>query len=222
MRDVHTQRKDHEDTERRWPRASPAQRPRKTPNLPAWYWTAGLCFLLNCLHICGQPCFLVWPELLHLTLHTQPPQGEGPPEHPRGPSSLSCFGRMSKSMMKCGRTQIICTVWFVVYSRSQLGVKFCQMPCRHLWTWSYDFCPRSVNMIDFLILNHPCNSGINPTGLWNIIFNAFLDSIALYFYFKILFWDFPGGPVVKNLLAIQGTPVQSLVGELRSHMPWGN
>ena len=28
-------------------------------------------------------------------------------------------------------------------------------------------------------------------------------------------WDFPGGPVGKNLLPMQGTWVQSLVGELR-------
>ena len=34
--------------------------------------------------------------------------------------------------------------------------------------------------------------------------------------------DFPGGPVVKNPLPMQGTRVRSLVGELRSHMPWGN
>ena len=26
-------------------------------------------------------------------------------------------------------------------------------------------------------------------------------------------WDFPGGPVVKNCLAVQGTQVQSLVWE---------
>ena len=32
--------------------------------------------------------------------------------------------------------------------------------------------------------------------------------------------DFPGGPVVKTLL-LQGVQVQSLVGELRSHMPYG-
>ena len=33
--------------------------------------------------------------------------------------------------------------------------------------------------------------------------------------------DFPGGPVVKTLLPVQGAPVQFLVGELRSHMPRG-
>ena len=31
--------------------------------------------------------------------------------------------------------------------------------------------------------------------------------------------DFPGGPAVKTVLPLQGTWVQSLVGELRSHMP---
>ena len=31
--------------------------------------------------------------------------------------------------------------------------------------------------------------------------------------------DFPGGPVVKNPLAMQGMQVRSLVRELRSHMP---
>ena len=33
--------------------------------------------------------------------------------------------------------------------------------------------------------------------------------------------DFPGLPVIKNLLPMQGTWVQSLVRELRSHMPQG-
>ena len=32
-------------------------------------------------------------------------------------------------------------------------------------------------------------------------------------------WHFPGGPVVENRLAMQGTWVRSLVGELESHMP---
>ena len=37
-----------------------------------------------------------------------------------------------------------------------------------------------------------------------------------------LLGDFPGGPVVKTLLPLQGTRVRSLVGvELRSHMPRG-
>ena len=34
--------------------------------------------------------------------------------------------------------------------------------------------------------------------------------------------DFPGGPVVKNLPAMQGTWFQSLVGKLGSHMPWSS
>ena len=34
--------------------------------------------------------------------------------------------------------------------------------------------------------------------------------------------DFPGGPVVKNPPSNAGKQVPSLVGELRSHMPWGN
>ena len=33
--------------------------------------------------------------------------------------------------------------------------------------------------------------------------------------------DFPGSPVIKTALPLQGTRVQSLVGELRSHMPHG-
>ena len=34
--------------------------------------------------------------------------------------------------------------------------------------------------------------------------------------------EFPGGPVVKKpLLPMQGVQVQSLVRELRSHVPWG-
>ena len=36
---------------------------------------------------------------------------------------------------------------------------------------------------------------------------------------KWSFGDFPGGPVVK--IPVQGAWVQSLVGELRSHMPYG-
>ena len=31
--------------------------------------------------------------------------------------------------------------------------------------------------------------------------------------------DFPGGPVVKTALPLQGAQVRSLVGELGSHMP---
>ena len=42
-----------------------------------------------------------------------------------------------------------------------------------------------------------------------------------YDYFKNDFWDFPGGPVVKTALPLQGPRVQSLVGELKSYMPWG-
>ena len=33
--------------------------------------------------------------------------------------------------------------------------------------------------------------------------------------------DFPGSPVVKISLPMQGTPVRPLVGNLRSHMLWG-
>ena len=33
--------------------------------------------------------------------------------------------------------------------------------------------------------------------------------------------DFPGGPVVKTMLPLQGGRVQSLVRELRSHKPQG-
>ena len=34
--------------------------------------------------------------------------------------------------------------------------------------------------------------------------------------------DFPGGPVVKNPSCNTGTQVQSLVGDLRPHMPRGS
>ena len=34
--------------------------------------------------------------------------------------------------------------------------------------------------------------------------------------------DVPGGPVVKNLPSNARDTIQSLAGELRSHMPWGN
>ena len=33
--------------------------------------------------------------------------------------------------------------------------------------------------------------------------------------------DLPGGPVVMMALPKQGARVRSLVGELKSHMPWG-
>ena len=40
---------------------------------------------------------------------------------------------------------------------------------------------------------------------------------------KNIFRDFPGSPVVKNLPSnAWDTEFQSLVGELRSHMSWGN
>ena len=84
------------------------------------------------------------------SFHTQPPPGEGAPEHHPEIPSLSRFGRVFKSRIKCGRMGVICIVWFVVYSQSHLGVEFCQMPCRHLWIWSCDFPFSSVNMIDFL------------------------------------------------------------------------
>ena len=38
-------------------------------------------------------------------------------------------------------------------------------------------------------------------------------------FLKMKYRDFPGGPVVKNRLTMQGTQVRSLVRELRSHMP---
>ena len=36
-----------------------------------------------------------------------------------------------------------------------------------------------------------------------------------------LYWDFPGGPVVKTVLPWQGGQVQSMMGELKSPMPRG-
>ena len=39
---------------------------------------------------------------------------------------------------------------------------------------------------------------------------------------EIEWWDFPGGPVVKIHLPIQGSGVLSLVVKWRSHKPWGN
>ena len=35
-------------------------------------------------------------------------------------------------------------------------------------------------------------------------------------------WEFPGDPVLKIHLVMQGMWVSSLVWELRSHMPWSN
>ena len=41
-------------------------------------------------------------------------------------------------------------------------------------------------------------------------------SLSVY---RLVYGDFPGGPVVKNLPSNAGKQVQSMVGELRSHMP---
>ena len=39
---------------------------------------------------------------------------------------------------------------------------------------------------------------------------------------KLLYWEFPGGPVVKNPPYTAGDMGSILVRELRSHMPRGN
>ena len=52
--------------------------------------------------------------------------------------------------------------------------------------------------------------------------NSFRDSYFVFPRPKAQCGDFPGGPVVKNPLAMQGTKVQSLVEELRSHVLWSN
>ena len=40
-------------------------------------------------------------------------------------------------------------------------------------------------------------------------------------HLKTLFGDFPGGPLAKASLPPQGMRIQSLVGEVGSHMPHG-
>ena len=43
---------------------------------------------------------------------------------------------------------------------------------------------------------------------------------AMYLLIKLMVQrDFPGGPVAKTVLSVQGAWVPSLVGELRSYMP---
>ena len=53
---------------------------------------------------------------------------------------------------------------------------------------------------------------------------VFQNHIVLYnppLHFKIFLGEFLGGPVARAPLPLQGARVQSLVGELRSHMRQG-
>ena len=52
----------------------------------------------------------------------------------------------------------------------------------------------------------------------NILEHAWHNEGACFVFKTKPPWDFPGGPVVKTALSRQGTWVQSLVRELRSHM----
>ena len=54
--------------------------------------------------------------------------------------------------------------------------------------------------------------------------DAIIDGVLLRIVLclRMASWELPGGPVVKNLPSIEENWVQSLVGELRSHMMRGN
>ena len=51
--------------------------------------------------------------------------------------------------------------------------------------------------------------------------NDFFKQIRKTYLFKKSAWGFPGGLVVKNLLANAGD-VSSIPSLVRSHTPWGN
>ena len=52
--------------------------------------------------------------------------------------------------------------------------------------------------------------------------DALLNKTRFNIFIKLAVWDFPSGPVVKNLPSNAGDEGLSLAGELRSHMPRGN
>ena len=122
------------DPERRWPGARQAtEASEDTKPASTLILDSRSSFPLSYLHVWGLPCFLS-----HLSSSTSSsilslPQEKGRPEHHPGILSLSRFGRVSESRMKCGRMNIICIVWLLVYSQRHMGLEFCQMPCRHLW-----------------------------------------------------------------------------------------
>ena len=50
---------------------------------------------------------------------------------------------------------------------------------------------------------------------------VFVGPFLLKRILKLIFLEFPGSPVVRTLLPLQGAWVRPLVGELRSCMPQG-
>ena len=55
----------------------------------------------------------------------------------------------------------------------------------------------------------------------SIIISKYLNDLGYLFCLINLYWDFPGGAVVKNLPANAGD-TGSIPGPGRSHMPWSN
>ena len=83
-------------------------------------------------------------------------------------------------------------------------------------------CPTLCNPMDCSLLAPP-SMGFSRQENWSGV--PLPSPIYIYIYIYIFFFffnsaegDFPGGPVVKTL-PLQGTQFQSLVGELRAHMP---
>ena len=88
-------------------------------------------------------------------------------------------------------------------------------------------------------LSHPHTTGLEVEWVLSLFFTAssrllssFLNKTPFPHYPKTLASvtfsdntrarDLPGGPVLRIHLAMPGTSVQSLMGELRSHMLWNN
>ena len=63
----------------------------------------------------------------------------------------------------------------------------------------------------------PCKDDVKTHDMCHVFF--FNKNLKINFFKKR--GDLPGSPMVKILFPVQGMQVQSLVGELRSHMSYG-
>ena len=86
--------------------------------------------------------------------------------------------------------------------------------------------PRSAHILFYFILLNSLQGGVRnlkkkkKTGE-DGRGNPFLSTGDRNTNKMVYSWGLPGGPVVKTSLPMQGVPVQSLVGELRPHLPCG-
>ena len=72
----------------------------------------------------------------------------------------------------------------------------------------------TVQVVQLLFIELLEGTKVEPSILPNGILKFSFPKADL----KAVMGDFPGGPVVRICLPVQGTQVQSLVGDLRSHM----